>query len=68
MLHKRHIYKTLGPWFVDLVTQATKDAQNANESAWIQLERQGVGLSIVGGSRIAAHIWIALYGRLWAFK
>jgi hypothetical protein len=66
--HKRHIYKTKGPWFVIHLAQATKHAQNANESAWIQLERQGVGLSIVGGSRIAAHVLIALYGCLWAFK
>jgi len=53
MLHKSHIYKTQGPWSLDLVTQATKHAQNANEFAWIQLERQGVGFLIVGGSRIA---------------
>jgi hypothetical protein len=32
-LRKRHIYKTQGPWSLNLVTQATKHAQNANESA-----------------------------------
>jgi hypothetical protein len=32
-LRKSYIYKTHGPWFVGLVTQATKHAQNANESA-----------------------------------
>jgi hypothetical protein len=67
-LRKRHIYKTLGPWSVIHPAQANKHAKNANESAWIQLERQGIGLSIVGGSRIAAYVLIALYGRLWSFK